>query len=452
MRNEDDLRAVLRSLERHAPPLESVLPAAARRPERPRRASRQRRWLRIGGPILVAVAVVAAVVTPLTVGKILQSAISTPNGSLGSVPAHPTAAQVLNAAAQVAAAQPAQPPGKYWRVSIASTKLIPGGSNAHPYALRLTLSPWVTWYPVQPTKNLWYVAYSDAGYTTTLATPGGAARWRAAGSPALPSAKLPVVGMEAFSDLRYGPTRLTPAQFQSLPSDPAALKAQIDEMVKGYVQAGVKNEHSFEVFGVLTDLLDHEPITPQVRAAAFRILAGLPGIQMLGKATDPVGRPGYMIGLDGGAEKTFGANLILAGTLTLVISPQTGTLLAEEALATSQSNSGKKPAASGAVPGATACGASQSSGTTPGVQVGDIGSHPYAHGGFTYCVPRGASVKVLPGGDGISDFVAWSMPHQAGVASEGPLGPVVSVAPGTVTAAYTILSAGWTNATPAPGA
>jgi hypothetical protein len=455
MRNEDDLRAVLQSLERHAPALAAVLPpSAARRPERPRRPARQRPWLRIGGPLLVAVAVVAAVVAPLTVDKIIKGNMSKLNGPAGSVPDHPTAAQVLTAAARVAVAQPAQP-GKYWRVSIASTKLLPGGSNAHPYALRQTLSPWVTWYPVQPTKNQWYIAYSDAGYTTTLATPGGAAQWRAAGSPALPSAKLPVVGMEAFSDLRYGPTRLTPAQFQSLPSDPAKLKAQLDQMVGGYYQAGVKNEHSYEVFGVLADLLDHEPITPQVRAAAFRVLAGLPGIQMLGKATDPVGRPGYMIGLEGGASKTFGANGVLGGDLTLVISPATGTLLAEESVATSSSSSsvnGKQPPASGAIPGGTACGVSQSSATTPVMIVGGPGSHRYTHDGYTYCVPAGATVKVLPSGDGISDFVAWSTPHQSGVMSQNPLGPVVSVPPGTVTAAYTILSAGWTDATPAPGA
>ena len=73
MRNEEDLRAVLQSLERHAPTLEAVLPGAARRPERPRRASRRRTWLRTGGPILVAVAVVAAVVAPLAVGKIVPT-------------------------------------------------------------------------------------------------------------------------------------------------------------------------------------------------------------------------------------------------------------------------------------------------------------------------------------------------------------------------------------------
>jgi len=453
VRTEDDLHTVLQSLERHAPKLEAVLPGAARtRAQRRHPTFRQRPWVRTGGPVLVAIAVVAAVVTPLAVGKILRGDTSQLTGPGGAAAANPTAAQVLNAAAQVAAAQPAQAPGKYWRVSIASTTLIPAGPNAHPYALRKTLSPWTTWYPVHPgNPNHWYIAYSDAGYTTTPATPGAAAQWRADGSPALPSAKLPVVRFEAFSDLRFGPNRMTPAQFESLPSDPARLKADIEQMVKNYSDSGVKYPHSLEVFGVITDLLDHEPITPQVRAAAFRILAGLPGIEMMGKVTDPVGRAGYMIGLDGGARKTFGEGRMLGGSITLVISPATGTLLAEESVATSQSSYVKSPPASGAIPGATSCGQVIFSGG-PVVNRGGADSRPYTHDGRTYCVPRGATVKVLPSGDGISDFVGWAMPHQGGVASENPLGPVVAVQPGTVTGAYVILGAGWTNATPAPGA
>jgi hypothetical protein len=451
VRSEDDLRTALRSLERHAARLEAVLPGPAKtRVPRPRRTFRRRPWVRIGGPVLVALAVVAAVVTPLAVGKILNRDQLT--GPAGPAGANPTAAQVLNAAAQAAAAQPAPAPGKYWRVSIASTTLIAAGPNAHPYALRKTLSPWSTWYPAHPSNpNQWYIAYSDAGYTTTPATPGAAAQWRADGSPALPGGKLPVIRTEAFSDLRFGPNRMTPAQFESLPSDPARLKAGIEQMVKDYSDPGAKDPHSLEVFGIITDLLDHEPITPQVRAAAFRVLAGLPGIQMLGKVTDPVGRPGYMIGLDGGARKNFGEDRMLGASITLVISPATGTLLAEESVATSQSSFVKSPPASGALPGATSCGEVIFSGG-PVVNRGGAGSHPYTHAGRTYCVPRGATVKVLPSGDGISDFVAWAMPHQAGVESTDPLGPVLAVPPGTVSGAYVILGAGWTNATPAPGA
>jgi hypothetical protein len=462
VRTENDLRAALQSLERHAPDLATVLrgaaPAGAASPGTRRPPPLiPRRWLHAAVPVMAALAVVAAVVTPLTVGKILSSNAFKPNATGGPVPANPTAAQVLNAAARVAAAQPAQAPGKYWRVSIASVTLIPAGPNAHPYALRKTLSPWTTWYPLLPgNPKEWYIAYSNARYTTTPATAGAAAQWRADGSPALPSATLPVVRTEAFSDLRFGPNGMTTAQFQALPGDPAKLKAQIEQMTKGFSEPGVKDPQSMETFGIITDLLDHQPITTQVRAAAFRILAGLPGIQMLGKVSDPVGRAGYMIGLDGGSYKTYGESRMLGGPLALVISPATGTLLAEESLAVSPSlpvPTKTHAPASGAIPGQTACKPSMVSGTSAGVTIitGDANSRPYTHDGFTYCVPEGATVKVLPSGDGDIDFVCWSMPHQSGVMTTGPLGPVVAVAPGTVTGAYVILSAGWTNATPAPG-
>jgi hypothetical protein len=463
MRTEDDLRAALQSLERHAPDLAEVLPAVlpavtvpgtaraarARRRE-PRRG--QRPWLRTGGPVLVALAVCAAVLTPLTVGKIFKDEMG--NGQVGSVPPTLTAAQVLTAAARVAAAQPAQATGKYWRVSIASMKLIPAGPNARPYALRETLSPWVTWYPVQRAKpSEWFIAYSDAGYTTAPATPGAAAQWQADGSPALPSANLPVMRTQAFSDLRYGPSRLTPAQFRALPGDPVKLKAQIEQTVRNYSSPGWKYGHSVEVFGIITDLLDHEPITPQVRAAAFQVLAGLPGIVMMGKVTDPAGRPGYMIGIDGGAYKTFGESRMLGGNVVLVISPQAGTLLAEESVAAAQPlpADGKRAPASGALPGQTACGAVNAS---SGVSVinGGPDARRYTFQGKTWCVPKDATVTVGPGGNGTSDAVWWAVPRQAGAMTTDPLGPVIAVAPGTVTGAYVILSAGWTDATPAPGA
>jgi len=436
VRSEEDLRAALRSLERHAPDLESVLSPVARRG---RRTGRHRRWLRVGGPILVALAVTAAILVPLSVRGML--ATNKPNGPSPRLPANPSARQVLEAAARVAEAQPAQT-GKYWRVSIASTKLIAAGPNAHPYALEKTLSPWVTWYPAQPSPGDWYVAYSDASYTTTPATAGAEAQWKADGSPALPSEKLPVVRTEAFSDLRFGSTRLTPLQFQSLPSNPAALKAAIVAMTNGSYQSGVTDQESYEIFGVITDLLDHEPITPQVRAAAFWVLAGLPGIEVLGKVSDPIGRPGYAISLDEFAAKTFGQNGLVGTNLTLVISPTAGTLLAEESIVKPQDVTAKRPAISGAVPGPTSC----SSGVTD-LRISP--TRPYSYDGLTYCIPANATaVKVLPEGNGTSDQVAVTLPHQPGVMVPFPIGPQVQASTGMVTGAYVILSEGWTNDTP----
>jgi hypothetical protein len=345
---------------------------------------------------------------------------------------------VLEAAARVAEAQPAQA-GKYWRVSIASSKLIAAGPNAHPYALEETLSPWVTWYPANPAKpGVGTVAYSDASYTTKPATAGAAAQWKADGSPALPSGKLPVATTAPFNDLMYfadipaGTTyppgsvlQWTPAQYQSLPSDPAALKAYILRLNQGKssLAPGETEQEALDsaVFGEITDLLDHEPITPQVRAAAFQVLAGLPGIKMLGPVTDPVGRPGYTIGLGEYAAKDFGYTPLVGSGLVLIISPTTGTLLAEESTATPQevtnnnqevtrsTKAAKHPAASGAVSGPTSC----SSEFAAGVREVPP-THPYTYGGLTYCVPANATVKVFPNGDGTSDQVGWTVPTRPG--------------------------------------
>jgi len=467
VRSEDDLRAALRALERYAPDLEAVLSAVARSGVARRRA-RHRRWLRVGGPILAALAVTAAILVPLAVRGVL--ATNKPTGPSSPLPANPSAQQVLEAAARVAAAQPAQA-GKYWRVSIASSKLIAAGPNAHPYALQETLSPWVTWYPANPDKpGVGTVAYSDSGYTTKLASAGAEAQWKADGSPALPSGKLPVVRTEPFNTLTYfAPARTTlpsgsvlqwtPAQYQSLPSDPAALKAHIIAMTKDSYQSGVTDQQSYHIFGAITDLLDHEPITPQVRAAAFQVLAGLPGVEMLGQVTDAVGRPGYAIGLGEFAAKTYGWTSLVGSGLALVISPTAGTLLAEESIASAQdvtnnnqevtrsTRAVKHPATSGAVSGPASCSSEFAAG------VREVRpTHPYTYGGLTYCVPANATVKVLPEGDGTSDQVAWAVPHQAGVEWTAPLGPQVELSVGMVTGAYTILSEGWTNDTPSASA
>ena len=76
------------------------------------------------------------------------------------------------------------------------------------------------------------------------------------------------------------------------------------------------------------------------------------------------------------------------------------------------------------------------------------GTHPYTDLGRTWCVPGNATVKLVANGDGATDEVWWSVPHQAGLGSSAPIGPRVQLSVGMVTGAYTILSEGWTNNSP----
>ncbi|MGP4026401.1 hypothetical protein [Actinomadura sp. 3N407] len=65
------------------------------------------------------------------------------------------------------------------------------------------------------------------------------------------------------------------------------------------------------------------PVRPEVRAAGFRMLAGLPSVKSIGEVTDPLGGTGNAIAVD---EKTPGG-VIRHQT---IIDLSTGTALADE--------------------------------------------------------------------------------------------------------------------------
>ncbi|MQY05935.1 CU044_5270 family protein [Actinomadura macrotermitis] len=83
---------------------------------------------------------------------------------------------------------------------------------------------------------------------------------------------------------------------------------------------------------VLGDLLARQPAPARVRAAAFRLLAGLPGVRAEGRAADPLGRTGTVVSLP--LETTIPLGVFSApkqlGTYRRqwIIDPGTGTLLA----------------------------------------------------------------------------------------------------------------------------
>jgi hypothetical protein len=79
-----------------------------------------------------------------------------------------------------------------------------------------------------------------------------------------------------------GERRLTLTQIQNLPTEPAALKAWLikNERDTSAKYAGVR------LMGDVIGLLSGVPAPPKVRAAAFQVLAGLPGIKSLGPVKD----------------------------------------------------------------------------------------------------------------------------------------------------------------------
>ena len=129
---------------------------------------------------------------------------------------------------------------------------------------------------------------------------------------------------------------LTFGQLQRLPRDADALRAWLVGIAKhdldpsagtAVVDLNVENE--------LSDLLVYPPVPPGVRAAAFRALAGMPGVTSIGPTQDELGRRGVGIEIHFAhalAVLGDGGPVAVAGKLTrrLVIDPNTSRVLADQ--------------------------------------------------------------------------------------------------------------------------
>jgi hypothetical protein len=117
-------------------------------------------------------------------------------------------------------------------------------------------------------------------------------------------------------------------QLQALPTDAAALRAYLtaaETEARGSFQPDDLPVYVSEMLflhsrSLLTDL----PVPPGVRAATYRMLAGLDGLTLTENIRDAQGRPGA------GVSRTMrntGGDMF---TLTLVIDAKSGSLLASE--------------------------------------------------------------------------------------------------------------------------
>jgi len=303
-------------------------------PARPVRARRvDRRRLILAGLLpTVAVALVAGVV-------VAGSAANTPAGS--TEPTQPvTARGVLLAAAEKTATAAAPAAGAYWVTEAELDHVYDVGGY---HVLGRTEEQ--TWYPLRPGGN---VVSVTRWLGAAPATDADKAAWRAAGSPdqwtligpdgkqsrgrplpAAPGARK--VGVEpGGSSFELGGTPLTYAQIRALPTDPGQLAARLVELDDAAGHDGAWTPEQIAtwrvemLFSQSWTLLSQFPAPPAVRAAAYRMLAGLPGLTVTGNVRDAKGRTGAGIGYayrnaDGSSVET-----------RLVIDPDTGSLLAYE--------------------------------------------------------------------------------------------------------------------------
>lgn len=253
----------------------------------------------------------------------------------GTRPVALTAHQVLLTAAEHAATAPATT-GRYWRVDETEAQLLPAGTMAHRYDIFI-MTRADQWSAKAAGERSWYIWQT---LPVRLDTPADVAAWRAAGSPSkwiygggakrltyTLSAQAPGASWQV-SDGTVGyiegdEAYLTAAQFAALPAAAPWLK----EVLVGYAMKMWSARHPSaggatvnqlvwsEALALLTD-----PVTPRVRAAAFTVMAGLPGVRSLGRMHDPLGRTGYGLGLGPSTATSVGEQFAL-------IDPKAGLLL-----------------------------------------------------------------------------------------------------------------------------
>ncbi|NUW43783.1 CU044_5270 family protein [Nonomuraea rhodomycinica] len=298
---------------------EEPVPLRAVHDHAPRTAGRMRRRLATAGAGLAAAAtiLVAAVVAapggpvtstgpgaPATTAQDPPSASSTTSAGAGKARA------VLLAAADAVAGQPAGQ-GAYWRTTTVTWWQTPTGDGA--YVLELGLSEEM-WLARRPGDKSWRI---KRPLGAKPATASDEAAWRKAGSPSswnmgpsgAPAADVVEAkpGEPVVSELRgtwrgsggdLAKQSLSWDDLAAIPGDVDGLRAYLTRLV---TETGAKG--SADDPEKLRDLLGEAavriaadlPVTPRVRASAFRLLATMPGVRAEGQATDRLGREGQAI-------------------------------------------------------------------------------------------------------------------------------------------------------------
>lgn len=260
------------------------------------RTRRRRARIRIAAPSLAVV----ALVVPLTVGV----------WSRGGNRIDPAAAAVLHRAAITAAAQPAlRPltPGRFYHFTDTETgwavqrsaDAMPG-TGVDSCLLSCPALPADWGIKARVIAQTWIAADGRALRTVTLdkATFRNA-RVRAdyaAGRYGFPVAhpfgttppdRFPASGPTSWS---FGPFSLR--RLEHLPTDPAKLAPILQ-------RAASRSSHptNVEEFTVVGDIMRGAPLRPRVRAAFYTILSRLPGISLVGRVKDPLGRPGIEVAM-----------------------------------------------------------------------------------------------------------------------------------------------------------
>jgi hypothetical protein len=266
-------------------------PAGLGTARRPAGARVARRLL----PALMLAAVIAAAVLILRSG-----------GALAPQPA--TAASVLRASAAALerlGGSRALKPGDYLYTRTAQRWRYVG-NGPHPYVVSSIQEQWLA-RDGHGRSRYDVIGLSGTGVNRSLPlTRSSSAR--------LPRSSRPFI----ISTLPSPGIMLSYAQLRGLPTDPTRLKVALNRLAARYHLNRLFPQRDLNAairWGMLRGLAE-TPTSAALRAALYRVLAATPGIQLLGRTRDSIGRYGMAVAID-----------VEGARLTMILDPQTGALL-----------------------------------------------------------------------------------------------------------------------------
>ncbi len=232
--------------------------------------------------------------------------------------------------------------GTYWQTTTRSEDVnvvAPTGDKDQLLAVRTTSTDkWSV--GVRPGTRSLMVSGLDG--VTEPRTAADEARWRAAGSPGTLQAEVsgneqggtlgytmgtrrPMVMRTDADDKIYalGPQNITYQDLRELPSDSGKLRRELEKLYAQDSGADTGVGRTAYVLRQAANLITM-PVEPAVRAAAYRVMAELPGVRGLGRVTDPLGREGVGFTFPGTPSTPLGSV-----EQRLVVDPSTGEMLAE---------------------------------------------------------------------------------------------------------------------------
>ncbi|MGY0002682.1 CU044_5270 family protein [Micromonospora sp. I033] len=189
----------------------------------------------------------------------------------------------------------------------------------------------------------YWLARSRADASWAMSQPLGAApatasdeaAWRRNGSPAVIKVAKPkpfdltIAPGEVYGNrvdpahlFALGDRNVSQAQLDALPTEPAALRGALLSRFDGG-GGDMPTDRDQWLFTVAASVVIDLPVSNGVRAAAYRMLATLPGVRGLGVVNDVQGRPGQAVAF---APARSGNGL----EVRLIIDPDTGRALSKE--------------------------------------------------------------------------------------------------------------------------